>query len=374
MPHRTTVPRPTTSCGSARRRRVRQIRAAAEYDAAAALIQLQDWTAAAAVLEAFRSNWPDHELNREVTRQIAFVYRQNGQLSRAAGEYERVASESGDPNLQGEALLVAGNLYEQSGATAQALAAYARYVEQFPRPIDTAIETRFKIAGFHQASHDDALYLAELEQIVRVDAEAGAERTGRTRTLAARSALVLSERLYREFAAFELRQPFEASIVEKKRLMDGSVEAFERLIDYEIGEVTAAATYYLAEIHFGFSRSLMASERPPGDGGRGARGLRARDRGRGLSVRGTGDRDPREEHGAGAGRDPQRLDRQEPRQARRARAGALRQGRAVERLSRLDRALRIHHSGRAAIGVGGAAVRGAAADDASRRRGWKTGR
>ena len=37
-----------------------------------------------------------------------------------------------------------------------------------------------------------------------------------------------------------------------------------RLIDYEIGEVTAAATYYLAEIHIGFSRSLMSSERPPG--------------------------------------------------------------------------------------------------------------
>jgi tetratricopeptide (TPR) repeat protein len=241
-----------------------QIRAAAEYDAAAALIQLQDWPAAAAVLEAFRGNWPDHELNREVTRQIAFVYRQNGQLSRAAGEYERVASESGDPELQGEALLVAGSLYEQSGATEQALAAYARYVEQFPRPIDTAIETRFKIAGFHQSSHDDALYLAELEQIVRVDAEAGPERTSRTRTLAARSALVLSERLHRDFAAFELRQPFEASLVEKKRLMDNSVEAFERLIDYQIGEVTAAATYYLAEIQFGFSRSLMASERPSG--------------------------------------------------------------------------------------------------------------
>ena len=46
--------------------------------------------------------------------------------------------------------------------------------------------------------------------------------------------------------------------------MDGSVEAFERLVAYEIGEVTAAATYYLAEIYFEFSRSLMASERPPG--------------------------------------------------------------------------------------------------------------
>ena len=87
-----------------------QIRAAAEYDAASALLQLQEWTAAAGVLEAFRASWPDHDLNREATRQIAFAYRQNGQLGRAAGEYERVAAESGDPALQGEALLVAGEL------------------------------------------------------------------------------------------------------------------------------------------------------------------------------------------------------------------------------------------------------------------------
>ena len=192
------------------------------------------------------------------------MYRQNGQLARAAGEYERVASESSDPDLQGEALLVAGELFEQSGSSERALAAYQRYVGQFPRPIDAAIETHFKIAGLHQAAHDEARYLEALGQIVRIDAEAGAERTSRTRTLAARSALVLSEQLYREFAAYELRQPFDTSLPEKKRLMDASVAAFERLLDYEIGEVTAAATYYLAEIYIGFSRSLLASERPPG--------------------------------------------------------------------------------------------------------------
>jgi tetratricopeptide (TPR) repeat protein len=234
------------------------------YDAGAALIQLQVWTAAAGVLEDFRKSFPDHELNREATKQMAYVYRENGQLSQAAGEYERVAAESSDLNLKGEALLVAGDLYEQSGSMAQALAAYTRYVEQFPRPIDTAVDTRFKIAGMYQAARDEPRYLQELEQIVRVDAEAGAERTNRTRTVAGRSALVLSEQLYRQFAAVELRQPFEASLAEKKRLMDAAVQAFEGLVDYEIGDVTAAATFYLAETYIGFSRALTASERPAG--------------------------------------------------------------------------------------------------------------
>src|SRR4030095_14946134 len=37
-----------------------KIRAAAEYDAGAALIRLEDWKNAAAVLDAFRTTFPNH--------------------------------------------------------------------------------------------------------------------------------------------------------------------------------------------------------------------------------------------------------------------------------------------------------------------------
>ncbi|MGH7336479.1 MAG: tetratricopeptide repeat protein, partial [Myxococcota bacterium] len=60
------------------------IRPAAEYDAGAALMQLKDWGAAASVLDAFRKAYPEHELNREATKQIAFVKREEGNLSGAA--------------------------------------------------------------------------------------------------------------------------------------------------------------------------------------------------------------------------------------------------------------------------------------------------
>ncbi|HET7924168.1 MAG TPA: tetratricopeptide repeat protein, partial [Rhodanobacteraceae bacterium] len=76
------------------------IRPNAEYDAAAALMKLQDWTAAAAVLDKFRAAFPNHELNSEATKQLAFVYREGGETSLAAGEYERVAAEAADPELQ----------------------------------------------------------------------------------------------------------------------------------------------------------------------------------------------------------------------------------------------------------------------------------
>src|SRR2546425_6935262 len=217
------------------------IRPTAEYDAGAALIRLKDWTAAAGVLDAFRSNYPKHELHLEATKQIAHAYRESGQLPRAAGEYERLSSESTDPAVRGEALLVAGDLYQQSKAPDRALDVYGRYVKEFPKPLETVLETRFKIAEIHQAAHDDALYRRELTEIVRIDADAGPARTARTRTFAGRAALVLADRVYQEFADVKLRQPFESSLQEKKQRMDAAIEAMDRLGTYEIAEVTAAA-------------------------------------------------------------------------------------------------------------------------------------
>jgi len=238
------------------------IRATAEYDAGAALIRLQDWAAAADVLEAFRSSYPSHEMQIEATRQIALAYRESGQLSRAAEEYERLASESKDETLRRESLLVAGDLYQQSDALHKALDAYRRYVDEFPHPVEAALEARFKIAEIHRAANDVPLYHKELAEMVRIDGGAGPERTARTRTLAARSALVLAEQVYQEFTAVKLRQPFETSLQEKKQRMDAAIDAMDSLVAYEIGEVTSAATYYMAETYFDFSRSLSGSERP----------------------------------------------------------------------------------------------------------------
>src|SRR5262249_7537358 len=172
------------------------IRATAEYDAGAALIELKDWKNAANVLEAFRGAYPKHKMAGESTRLIARAYRESGELSHAAGEYERLASESTDENVRRESLLMAGRVYPASHANVKALTAYQHYVTDFPKPLETALETHSKIAEIYKAAHDDSLYQKELAEIVRIDAAGGTERTGRTKTLAARSALVLAEQIY----------------------------------------------------------------------------------------------------------------------------------------------------------------------------------
>jgi len=238
------------------------IRPAAEYDAGAALIRLKAWAEAAAVLEAFREAYPEHELNHEATVQIASVRREEGNLSRAAQEYERVAREADDAELRGEAMLVAGELYQDSDELDRAVAVYLAYVEEFPQPLEIAVETRFTVAGIYTALEDEAAYREQLRQIIASDAAAGEARTDRTRYLAARSSLVFAEDLFHRSTEIALAQPFEQNLQEKQQRMDAALKALGHLVEYEVAEVTAAATFYMAELYSDFGRAMLESERP----------------------------------------------------------------------------------------------------------------
>jgi Flp pilus assembly protein TadD len=114
----------------------------------------------------------------------------------------------------------------------------------------------------YKAKGDETRYREELAAIVAADAGAGAERTDRTRFLGAQAAFTLAEPLYAGFAQVELVQPFEENLARKRALMDTALAEFEKLVDYEVGEVTAGATFYMAEVYFEFSRSMLESERP----------------------------------------------------------------------------------------------------------------
>ena len=241
-----------------------KIRANAEYDAAVALIQLKEWQTAATVLSGFRELFPGHELQPEATKKIAHVYQQSGRISLAAAEYERVESESKDEEVRRGALMLAADLYQQSGDKRRALAVFRRFAGSFPQPVEENLEVRNKITEILKAENDRKGYLDELQEIVAIDAAAGSGRTPRTRYLAGNAALVLAERTYERFAEVRLVQPFEANLRKKKELMKASTQVFNKLTEYEVGDVTAAATFYLGETYAHFSKALTESERPAG--------------------------------------------------------------------------------------------------------------
>ncbi|MDH4233708.1 MAG: tetratricopeptide repeat protein [Gallionella sp.] len=238
------------------------IRPVADFDAAAAMMQLKAWDTAANILLALRANYPGHKLQPEVTKTLAFMHKEAGKLSLAAAEYEQLGIQAGDNAVRRDALELAAGQYIQANEMDKAIQVYRRYVSDFTRPLEPALEMRYKIAMHLKMRNDMEGYLGELKQILDADARAGSERTDRTRYLGAMAAQAHAEQTINQLYEIKLAKPFAKNLLKKQNAMKAAKEQLEKLFDYEVIEVTSAATYYLAEMYYDFSRALVESERP----------------------------------------------------------------------------------------------------------------
>lgn len=239
------------------------IRATAEYDAAAALINLQAWDRASGVLEQFRADYPDSEFADDVTQKLAVTYLESGDGDRAAAEFERIAdTESSSDEVRREALWKASELYEGSGAIASEQRVLNNILARYPNPVSESIEARFRLLEIERQTGTEAGVLARLQDLVDVDARAGAQRSDRTRYLAAVASLELAEPVRRRFEVVKLSQPLADSLKLKKSLMEDVISAYTGAAEYGVAEVTTAATYRLGEVYQQFSADLMGSDRP----------------------------------------------------------------------------------------------------------------
>ncbi len=238
------------------------IRATAEYDAAAALIQMGDWPRATKVLEDFRATFPKHELTADVTAKLAVAYVEVGNSALAAGEFERIADADGSTEVKREALWRSAELYAGSGQTVQAAAAYGKFVERYPRPVTEAVEARQKLVQIAETNGNQVERTRWLKDIVTADAGAGAERSDRTRYLAAKAQLVLAQPSRDAFRGTRLVIPLDKSLKAKQERMKAALAEYNKAADYGVAEVTTAANYEIAELYHSLSKDLYASERP----------------------------------------------------------------------------------------------------------------
>jgi len=239
------------------------IRATAEYDAAAALINLAAWDRASGVLEQFRADYPDSEFADDITQKLAISYLESGRSVQAAQEFERIAvSESSTDDMRREALWKAADLYETSGTTSSEQRVLEDIIAYYPNPLAESIEARFRLLEISRSLGDDADVTARLEELIRVDATAGAQRSDRTKYLAAKASLELAEPVRRKFAVVKLNQPLAETMKLKRALMEDVIKVYTTAADYGVAEVTTAATFRLGEVYEQFSSDLMDSERP----------------------------------------------------------------------------------------------------------------
>jgi tetratricopeptide (TPR) repeat protein len=240
-----------------------KVRANAEFDAASLLMQEKQWGRAVEVLVAFRGAHPAHEFEPEVTKSLAVAYLESGRALDAASEFQKIAARPTETReVRRAALWQAADLYEKSKSLAPAAATFAAYVEQFPQPFDAAMDARQRLADIAQANHDDRLRLRVLQDIVRADQSAGAARNDRSRYLAARATLVLVEPEVASFNSIRLAVPLAKSLKAKRTAMERVLSAYGKALDYQVAEVTTAATFGMAEAYRQLGSDLLVSERP----------------------------------------------------------------------------------------------------------------
>ncbi|MGI9234411.1 MAG: tetratricopeptide repeat protein [Woeseiaceae bacterium] len=239
------------------------IRATAEYDAAAALINLQAWDRASGVLEQFRADYPDSEFADDVTQKLAVTYLESGQSDQAAKEFERIANaDSTTDDVRREALWKASDLYKSAGTVVSEQRVLNDILARYPNPLAESIEARYRLLQIAEQNGDEQDRVFQLRELVNADAVAGAQRSDRTRFLAAKASLELAEPVRERFRVVKLTQPLADSLKLKKSLMEDVLAAYTGAADYGVAEVTTAATFRLGEVYEQFSSDLMDSDRP----------------------------------------------------------------------------------------------------------------
>jgi len=234
-----------------------------EYDKAFSFFGAREWQNAADAFESFREVNAQQKLQSEVTKKLAQVYLELGDLKKAITEYQQVSFLSDVGNHQIDALWLAAELAEVV-SDKQAIKIYTRFISRFPFPLQRSMEARQRLIEVLERSGDSIQAAQWRVQLVNADAKGGGFRTDRSRYLAAKSRLKLAQPLEERYRNASLYAPLSESLKIKKDLMNEVVSAYKMAASYKVPEVLTAATYRIAEINMNLSEAIIHSEMPAG--------------------------------------------------------------------------------------------------------------
>lgn len=241
-----------------------KIRATSEYDGAAALLALEDWTQAEVVLENFRRTFPGHQLEADVDKKLATAYQKDKKPLQAAQAYGRIARRNGEaPATREEAAWQSASLFDEGKSPGEAAAAYQYYVQSFPNAsFDRGIEARGKLVDSARTSGNSQQLTAALREQITQNDTAGGRATERSRALAAKASLELGRLSANETQAIAITAPLEKSLPRRKELMEQTLGLYNKAAGYGFADVTTAATFETGKVYQTFSKALLDSERP----------------------------------------------------------------------------------------------------------------
>lgn len=240
-----------------------KIRATAEYDGAAALLALEDWAQAEAVLENFRRLFPNHALEADVDKKLATAYQKDNKPLQAAQAYGRIARRGSESvQVREESAWQSATLFDAGKANAEAAAAYDYFAKTFTGSFDRNVEARSKLVDYARSTGNAQQLSTALRDQVAINDSAGGRGTERSRALAAKASLELGRLSALTTQSISLSAPLEKSLPQRKQAMEQTLGWYNKAAAYGFADVTTAATYETGAVYQNFARALMDSERP----------------------------------------------------------------------------------------------------------------
>ena len=240
------------------------IRAASDYDASIAYVELEDWSRASTALEGFRTRHADHRLLADVDKKLALAYDRSEQPVQAAAVHTRIAMrETETAETRRVAAWTAAELYDRARRPDDAWRAWQFYLATHAQPLDPAMHARQRLADL-ALSHrgDNAAHRHWLQQMIDADQFAGERRSEVSRRLAAESSLALGRMDAQAARSLAIHAPIKDSLARRRQATEGSISLLERAAAYGYADITSDATFELASVYLDLGRAVLDSERP----------------------------------------------------------------------------------------------------------------
>lgn len=233
------------------------IRVVTQLDAAKQLMDLGQWQAAINELNNLKKSYPKHKLYKEFVAALAQAYEQNGQWLEAADSQLTLYEVSKEPQKR-EALLKSAFLYKKATHFHKAIEQYKRYAYDYEQPFSDRMEARYQLAITYEKIGEIGNGLYWLRRIVVADAEAGEQRTPRSKWLAAWANAEYGDFFLSEFDAVNKGKSTTAYLNAKQEKFNEALQRYTQAAEYGITEFSSKSDYKIAELNEKFANVLKA--------------------------------------------------------------------------------------------------------------------
>jgi cellulose synthase operon protein C len=238
--------------------------AIAEYDAAALLLEVEDYAGAEKALKEFQRKYPNDKLSADIPSKLIYTYEKQEKWGLAANALADVWRTSNKPEEQRVAAFQSGEYYEKAGDTGSAIVMFKRYANNYEEPIEPAIEAANKLQELYKKEGNDENRNFWLNKIIAMNKKAGSRQTQRTNYLAAGAIYEFAEDERKKYESIKLTLPLNKSIPIKNAAMQKTQDMYTKSVESGVLEYTTASTFHIAQLYTELSKSLLNSDRPKG--------------------------------------------------------------------------------------------------------------